>query len=122
MKYKNLLIIGTSHIARESLEEVRKTVDEEKPDIIALELDKKRYFALTTKAKKGRPSILRVGIKGYFFGLLGAWAERKLGEVVKMEPGSEMKLAIRLAKKNSIKLAFIDQDIEVTLRRISKSL
>ncbi len=122
MRLKNLIIIGTSHIAKESLKEVKGAIEKEKPDIVALELDRKRYFALTTKVKRGRPGIFRVGIKGYFFALLGAWAERKLGEIVRVEPGSEMRLAISLAKKKKLKLAFIDQDIEVTLARISKSL
>ena len=33
-----------------------------------------------------------------------------------------MKQAVRLAKKNNMKVALIDQDIEITLRRLSKSL
>ena len=33
-----------------------------------------------------------------------------------------MKEAIKLAKKNKIKVALIDQDIEITLKRFSKSL
>ena len=37
-----LKIIGTSHIAKESVEEVKDTILKEKPDIIALELDRKR--------------------------------------------------------------------------------
>ena len=56
------------------------------------------------------------------FALIGAWAEKKLGEYVGVAPGSEMKQAVRLAKKNKIQLALIDQDIEITLRRLSKSL
>ena len=37
-------------------------------------------------------------------------------------PGSEMLKAIGLAKKKNIKIALIDQDIEITLRRFSKEL
>ena len=48
--------------------------------------------------------------------------KRKLGKLVGVSPGSEMMAAIRLAKKNKIKLALIDQDIEVTLKRFSDSL
>jgi len=47
MKYKNLTIIGTSHIARQSLEEVKSAIEKIKPDIIAIELDRKRYYGLT---------------------------------------------------------------------------
>lgn len=124
MRYKNLIIIGTSHIAKQSLEEVKNIIEKEKPDIIALELDKKRMYALMSR-KKPKISIYnirRVGFKGFLFSLIGAWAEKKLGEIVGTKPGDEMKLAIRLAKKHKIKLALIDQDIEITLRKFSKSL
>ena len=124
MKYKNLNIIGTSHIAEQSLKEVGAFIEEKKPDIVALELDAKRFYSLMHKPK-GRIrlyDIKRIGVKGFVFSLIGAWVERKLGKIVKVEPGSEMKLAVKLAKKHKLQLALIDQDIEVTLRRFSKTL
>jgi pheromone shutdown-related protein TraB len=123
MDYRNLTIIGTSHIAKQSLDEVEKAIVHGKPDIIALELDKRRLYSLFRK--QGRVSIYdikRVGFKGFIFSLIGAWAEKKLGKIVGVAPGSEMKKAVRLARKHDIKLALIDQDIEITLRRFSKSL
>ncbi len=101
MEYKNLTIIGTSHIAKESVEEVEETINKEKPDIIALELDKKRMYTLLNKQEEKISfyNIFRVGIKGFFFSLLGAWAEKKLGKLVGVSPGSEMIEAIKLAKK-----------------------
>ena len=123
MDYKNLTIIGTSHIAKQSLDEVGKAVVDGKPDIIALELDRKRIYSLFKKPGKIRIyDIKRVGIKGFIFSLVGAWAEKKLGKIVGVSPGSEMKKAVRLARKYNIKIALIDQDIEVTLKRFSKSL
>jgi len=123
MKYKNLEIIGTSHIARQSLEEVEKAILDGRPDIVALELDKKRLYSLFTKQEKiSIYNIGRVGVKGFLFSLFGAWAEKKLGKLVGVSPGSEMKKAVRLAKKHKIKIALVDQDIEITLRRFSKAL
>ena len=123
MKYGNLTIIGTSHIAKQSLEDVEKAIVDGKPDIIALELDRRRLYSLFKNPGKIRIyDIKRVGIKGFIFSLIGAWAGKKLGKMVGVAPGSEMKKAVRLAKKNKIKLALIDQDIEVTLKRFSKSL
>lgn len=123
MKYRNLTIIGTSHIAKQSLEDVEKAIVDGKPDIVALELDRRRLYSLFKNPGKIRIyDIKRVGIKGFIFSLIGAWAEKKLGKLVGVAPGSEMKKAVRLAKKNKIKLALIDQDIEVTLKRFSKSL
>jgi len=124
MKYKNLVFLGTSHIARQSLEEVKSCIEREKPDIIALELDKKRLHALMQKGprKIELRNIRHIGLKGFLFSLFGAWAERKLGKLVGVAPGSEMKQAIRIAKKTKASIALIDQDIEITLRGLSKSI
>jgi len=124
MKYKNLILIGTSHIAEQSLKEVEKTIIEKKPDIIALELDKKRFYALTQKGtrKISLKDIQRIGLKGFIFNIIGAWVERKLGKYVGVKPGSEMLKAIELAKRNKIRIALIDQDIEITLSKLSKSI
>lgn len=124
MKYKNLVILGTSHIAKQSLDEVKRHIEEEKPDIVAIELDSKRLPALMSKAprKIQLRAIRQIGLKGFVFSLIGAWAEKKLGNLVGVAPGSEMKQAVQLAKKNSIKIALVDQDIEITLKRLSKTL
>ena len=124
MKYKNLILIGTSHIARQSLREVAFAIEKEKPDILALELDKRRFYALTHEVKRKTRllDIRKIGIKGFLFNVIGAWIEEKLGKLVGVKPGSEMLTAIKLAKKNKIKIALIDQDIELTLKRISAAL
>ena len=124
MKHKNLVFLGTSHIAKQSLEEVKARIDEEKPEIIAIELDKKRVFALMQKGERKIEfrMIKKIGVKGFVFSLLGAWAEKKLGKIAGVSPGSEMKQAIMIAKKKNIEIALIDQDIEITLNRLSKEL
>src|SRR3989338_2702256 len=124
MEYGNLTIIGTSHIARQSLKDVEEAIIKKNPDIIALELDKKRLYSLIHKpeGKISIYSIRRIGLKGYIFSLIGAWAERKLGKMVGVSPGSEMKNAINLAKKGRMEIALVDQDIEITLKRFSQTL
>lgn len=121
MNYKNLVFLGTSHIAKQSLEEVKKHIEKEKPAILAIELDKKRLPALMSNSHKiDLRNIRIVGLKGFLFSLFGAWAERKLGRLVGVAPGSEMKQAVRIARKEKIKIALVDQDIEITLRRLSQ--
>ena len=122
MKYKTLTIIGTSHIAKQSIEEVKSAFKEIKPGIVALELDEKRFAALRYKKKRkaGLRDILRIGLKGYLFSLIGGFVSRKLGKLVGVVPGSEMITAINLAKKNKTRVALIDQDIEITLKRFSR--
>ena len=124
MKYRTLVVIGTSHIAKQSLKEVASTIKKTEPDIIAVELDRKRFAALVYgKQRKLRlRDIRRIGLKGYLFNLIGAWIEKKLGNLVGVKPGSEMLTAIRLAKEYKAKIALVDQDIEITLARLSKGI
>ncbi len=123
MNYKNLVFLGTSHIAKQSLDEVKNAIEKEKPDIIALELDHKRLHALMQKQRRLEIGMIRkVGIKGFLFLLIGAWAEKKLGKLVGVAPGSEMRQALKLARKANIKVALVDQDIEITLKRLSQEL
>ena len=124
MQYKNLTIIGTSHISRKSVDKVKNAIKNNSPEIIAIELDKSRLNALLSKKKRkfSFAAIAKVGIKGYMFSLFGAWAEKKLGKVTGVSPGEEMITAAKLAKKNKIPLALIDQHIEITLKEFSKAL
>ncbi|MEM4247544.1 MAG: TraB domain-containing protein, partial [Candidatus Woesearchaeota archaeon] len=124
MHYRNLTVIGTSHIAAESVAEVRKVIEEEHPGIVALELDRKRLQALLHPQKKGLgwKDIRRIGFKGWLFSIIGAWVEKKLGEKVGMKPGAEMMQAVKAARALRIPIALVDQDIEITLRRFSETL
>ena len=121
MRYKNLILIGSSHVSKDSVELVESTIENEKPGIIAVELDKDRFDALLNSRKRSY-WIKGVGIKGMLFALFGAWIEKKIGQIVKVEPGSEMKMAISLAKRHNLKIALIDQHIAVTLGRFSQTI
>jgi len=119
---KNLIIIGTSHISWESLSIIKKSFQEHEPDIVAVELDRNRLYALLNniKTSKNPMQILRVGVKGYVFALVGSYLQRKLGNMVGTKPGSDMLTAIKLAQKHKKPIALVDQDISITLRRFSQ--
>lgn len=123
MTNKNITIIGTSHIAIESIKEVKQFITDNKPDIIAIELDHKRFRGLMGKRQKMRFSDIKdIGIKGFVLNLIGSYIEKKLGKIVGVSPGSEMKTAIQLAKRYKLKVALIDQDISVTLKKLTSSI
>ncbi len=123
-RYKNILIIGTSHIATQSIQEVEQKINEEKPELVALELDRARFQALLNPDKKKTrlKDIRQIGVKGWVFALLGEFVEKKLGSRVGVSPGSEMLKAAEVAQTNNCKIALIDQRIEVTLKRFSQAL
>lgn len=122
--YKNLTIVGTSHIAIESIREVEEAILKEKPDIVALELDKARFKALVTEERGNvrLRDIRKIGINGYIFSLIGAYAEKKLGEIVGVKPGDEMLKAAETGKEIGARIALIDQKIDITLSRFSKEI
>ncbi len=119
---KDIIIIGSSHISRDSAIEVKKTIKEIKPDFVALELDKQRIRALIS-GKEEQPSIKlikHIGFGGYLFLKIGKFIEKKLGNIVGTKPGIEMKQAIKSAKEHNCKIALIDQNIQITLKKLSK--
>lgn len=124
MKYRNLTLVGTSHVARQSVNDVKRTIKEGKPGLVAIELDDRRYQALTStkKHKRKLSDMFRVGVKGYLFSVLGEWVEKKLGDYTGVPPGSDMLTAVKLAKERKIRVSLIDQDIAITLKRLSKGL
>ena len=57
---EGITIIGTSHIARQSIREVKEAIEKGKPDIVALELDRQRLPALLRKDHRG-PRMSDIG-------------------------------------------------------------
>ncbi|MBU2638882.1 MAG: TraB family protein [Nanoarchaeota archaeon] len=124
LKYKGLYLIGTSHIAVESIKEVVKAITVHKPQIVALELDEGRFYGLMHKKRK-KPSlkdIYALGVKAFIFTLIGAWVENKLGKVVGTSPGDEMKAAAKVAKECNAEIALIDRDIRDTLKSLFRQI
>jgi len=118
-----LSIIGTSHISPESVKQVETKILEKKPTIVAIELDRGRFAALLSDKRRVRISDIRhIGVKGWLFAMIGAWAERSLGAKVGVSPGAEMLTAAKAAQQVNAKIALIDQDISVTLKRLSKTI
>ena len=117
-------LLGTSHISKQSVDEIKQEIENYTPDIVAVELDQQRAIALLSeqKNKVSITQILQIGVKGYLFVKIGGYVQQKLGKMVGIAPGSDMKQAIILAKKNNLQVALIDQPINITLKKFSKNL
>jgi pheromone shutdown-related protein TraB len=123
-KWGNLTVVGTSHVSIDSIREVERVLLEVKPGIIALELDLPRFRSLLSpdKRKLTIGDVRRLGVKGFLFNLIGAWVEKKIGDVVGVSPGSEMLKAVAVSNHINADIALIDQDISITLNRLIKSI
>lgn len=114
-----ITIVPTSHIARESLEKVRNTIDNENPDCVAVELDINRYQYLRVRGKESTLDMLRVlGIPTFLLYWILKKFQDYFGKKTGIFPGSEMLEAANIAKQKGITIAFIDLPIEITLARI----
>lgn len=123
-KIGNLTLIGTSHVAKESILQIKEFVELENPQIIAIELDRRRAYGLLTKGNN--PNIFyiakKIGLGGLLFYLIGQFIQNKIGKILNIQPGSDMLTALKLAEKKKLKFALIDRDIEITLKRLGKNL
>ncbi|MGB9978990.1 TraB/GumN family protein [Methanobacterium sp.] len=126
MAPESLEIIGTAHVSEKSVEKVRNTILEKKPDVVAIELDINRYTNLLNE-KEGvetpkQEFQIKKLIKGdnlTLFLVSGflSYMQRRIGDDVGVKPGSEMMAAIEAANEIGAKIALIDRDISITLNR-----
>lgn len=117
----NIVLVGTAHISKDSVDEVKQVIDEFKPDIVAVELCQRRYDAITKKEQWENTPVTHL-IKSNNAYLLLAQTflgsiQRKLGKEYGVEPGSEMIAAMNIAKRNNLQVALVDRDISITLKR-----
>ncbi len=118
---KTIILVGTAHISRQSVDEVERIIREEKPERVCIEIDPSRYRTLTEGANWSSLDIYRVLKEGKGFLLLSNLVltsfQRRLGLELGIRPGEEMLAAIRTAESLGIPTALCDRDIQVTLRR-----
>jgi pheromone shutdown-related protein TraB len=117
----NVILVGTAHISEDSVNEVKDAIDKYQPDIVAVELCEKRHEAITQKDKWENTPITSLLKSNKAYLVLAqtflASIQRRLGKEYGVEPGSEMIAAIKEAKKHKKKVALVDRDISVTLKR-----
>src|SRR5690554_3657630 len=115
-------LLGTAHVSRQSAEDVRRLVNEERFDAIAVELCPARHGNMLDPDRMADMDlfqVLRDGKAGMVAAnlALGAYQQR-LAEQFGIEPGAEMRAAVDEARKAGLPLWLIDRDIGVTLKRV----
>ncbi|MBY4594937.1 TraB/GumN family protein [bacterium BD-1] len=114
-------LLGTAHVSQASVDAVNAALASGHFDTIAVELDEQRHRALTDPdalSKLDLFQILREGKTGLVAANLALAAyQRRLAEQLKVEPGAELKAAATGAAERGLRLALIDRDVGITLRR-----
>lgn len=117
-------VVGTSHISSQSTQDIKKAFLEFKPSIICVELDAGRLQSLLhPEQQRITIQIIRyVGIRGFLFLLIGRYAQKKLGKIVGVNPGTDMLFAVQLAKNNGLRLQLIDKRLDTVVKKLMRSI
>jgi pheromone shutdown-related protein TraB len=118
---KDIHLIGTAHVSRESIDEVTAAIRGETPAMVCVELDEGRFSAITKKDNWEQLNVTKVLREGKGFLLIAnivlAGFQRRLGNTLGVKPGEEMIAALNTAQEMNIAYSLCDREIKTTLRR-----
>jgi len=119
---KELIVIGTAHVSKNSAEEVKTIIEEEKPDSVAIELCNSRYQSMQDQDRWKKTDIAKVVKEKKSFLLLAnlilSSYQKRMAKQIGIQAGQEMLQAIESAKEIGAQLILADRDIQVTFARI----
>ncbi|GHV84160.1 conjugal transfer protein TraB [Spirochaetia bacterium] len=120
-KGRSIILVGTAHVSKESVEEVRSLIINERPSMICVELDSARYDSMSKKDLWEKLDIVKVFREGKGFLLIANLVlssfQRRLGDNLGVKPGEEMKMAISAAGEINMPFSFCDREVQLTLAR-----
>jgi len=118
---KEITLVGTAHVSRESAEQVVSVIEEARPDTVCIELCQSRYQAITQKNRWQNTDLIKVIKEKKVFLLLSNLMltsfQKKIGEKLGVKPGEEMMRAIEAAEAAGANIHLADRDIRTTLSR-----
>lgn len=123
-------IVGTVHVSQSSSDKVKRTIKEEQPDIVAIELDPKRYEKFMEKTFSDGENIQKTTFKDALFNekiklpkylLLRSimTVQSRLSAKTGIEPDdTDMQAALKTAVDENIPIALIDRSPDRTIERL----
>jgi pheromone shutdown-related protein TraB len=118
---KQVILVGTAHVSRESAELVRRTIETERPNTVCVELCLSRYQSLRQKDQWQNMDIIKVIREKKAFLLLAnlllAAFQRRIASRLEIRPGEEMLQAVTVAEEIGATVHLADRDIRTTLAR-----
>lgn len=118
-------ILGTAHVSKASAEQVKEMIQSGAFKAIAVELCPSRYNAILNPDSLAKMDLFKVFKEGKTSMVVASLAlqafQQKIAEDLEIEPGAEMKAAIKYAKENHLPILLIDREIGTTLKRIYRN-
>ena len=95
---RNITLLGTAHISKESIDEVTAFITEQKPACVAIELDEQRLESIRDQESWRKMDIVKVlrQKKGFLLlaNLVLAGFQRRMGANVGVKPGDAVALCM----------------------------
>ncbi|MFO7644343.1 MAG: TraB/GumN family protein [Desulfosarcina sp.] len=118
---KQVILIGTAHVSKASVELVESVIAETRPDTVCVELCESRARSIRQKDHWQEMDIIKVIKEKKAFLLLSnlmlASFQRRIAERLEVAPGQEMIQAMESAETAGAGLVLADRDIRTTLSR-----
>ncbi|MBP5787006.1 MAG: TraB/GumN family protein, partial [Kiritimatiellae bacterium] len=123
---KSVFLLGTAHVSRKSVDDVRAAAAALAPDTVAVELCEPRYRSLSDPNAWRDTALFKVVRQKKTAFLLAQLAMqafyRRVGKRLETEPGAEMMEAARIANATGARLELVDRRIDLTLKRVWAAL
>ncbi|WP_144920098.1 TraB/GumN family protein [Halorubrum salsamenti] len=116
----SVTVVGTAHVSEQSVDEVEETIERERPDVVAVELDEGRYRQMNGESPDDLDAsdLLRGNTVFQFLAYwMLSYVQTQLGDRFDIEPGADMRAAIDVAEGLGIDVALVDRDIQTTIQR-----
>ena len=118
---REIVLVGTSHISKESAELVKEVIEKESPDTVCLEWDKTRYNKYMNPDEWSDTDIVQVIKQKKLIVLISSviysLIQKHLAKINDSVPGAEFFQAVNSAEKSGAKLALVDRDSQITFKR-----
>ena len=101
LKDKEIILIGTAHVSKNSAEEVKRIIEEERPDSVAIELCNSRYQSMQDQDRWEKTDIAKV-IKDkslLLANLILSSYQKRMAKQIGIQAGQEMLQAIESARE-----------------------
>lgn len=114
-------LIGTAHVSKKSVEEVRRVIAELRPNTVCVELDEMRYEALTDETRWRKLDIFEVIKQRKTLFLMANLAlqafQKRLGDQLGVRPGAELVAAVEAGREIGAEVLLVDRNVQITLKR-----
>ena len=122
----SITLLGTAHVSKASADKVQKLIATGNYDAVAVELCPSRHKVIVNPDAMAKMDLFQVIKSGQASMVaaslaLGAFQQR-MAEQFNIEPGAEMRVAIKDAQAAQLPVLLIDREIGTTMKRIYRNV